>query len=355
MSGLRLKQMLMVCLLAFILVLLSGTVTLQAAEDQKRGPTPPQGTRQTNAKTSDKPEKTVLDVGASVIASAFLPLYVALDEGFYKSEGLEVTLTQLKGGSNNIRALVGGSLDFSVGSATEPLDAIMLGQDVIAFLSHSNNSSLEWWGQPELKSALDAKGKRWGITQYGALFDLITREIIKRNGLDPEKDVQILQVGATVEQWAALKARVIDVALLGPPGTYRAREAGYNLLASQFKDLAEEWPQEVYYAKKEFLQKCPNTVKAIARVHAKAIKFIAQNRDRAAEISSKRLGFSLEDSKRQIEDMIKYFPPDGHYADKGTDVVFDIYKKSGLWKKDVTKEQLYDSSMVKYLQSLNIK
>lgn len=356
MKGTRSLQYFLVGIMIVIFSVISGWGMQKAANEPSKQDQVAQKQPDQSETTKGKPEKTDLQLGISGMGTGLFPVYVTIDGGFFKSEGLNVNLAVIKGGSNNIRALIGGSQDFNGGSGTEPLDAQIEGLPIVVFLSICNYTGVEWWANPNIKSIADVKGKRWGITSHGSLFDMIGREFLRRNGLDADKDVQILQVGSTPQQWAALKSGVVDVATMGTPGPSLAKKAGYTHLGNA-RDLSTsgDWPQETYYTTKDFLQKYPNTVKAIARAHSKAITFIYQNPDKAEEIVSKRLGYTMEESKAAIVDYLKStsrLPVDGHFAEGGTTALLDIYERSGFFKgkTKVTMDMLYDQSIVKYLQ-----
>src|SRR4029450_4923601 len=116
----------------------------------------------------------------------------------------------------------------------------------------------------------EAKGKRVGITQYGTSSDFVTRYALTVNGVDP-KDVQIIQAGPPATRLAAMQAGQLDISIFSTPEKFLAAERGYKHIYSQ-KQLSDDYPQHLIFATESFLASHPNTVKALLRGHALAVR-----------------------------------------------------------------------------------
>src|SRR5579864_2514911 len=169
-------------------------------------------------------EKTHLNVGLVSTTATYLPLYVAVDEGLFAKEGLQVDLLNFRGGSDLIKALVAGSIDVGVVSLAEVTAGIDAGQPLKAFYGGFNVPAFSWYAIPSIKSIADAKGRRFGVTQYGSSTDFLTRYALVSNGLDPARDVQIVQGGDSPTRLAAMKAGQLDVNVLAAPDTFIAAD-----------------------------------------------------------------------------------------------------------------------------------
>jgi len=84
--------------------------------------------------------------------------------------------------------------------------------------------------QARFKQVADLKGKTVGISVFGGAYDLVARTILKHHGLDPEKQVTLLQIGDSRTLYSALAAGTIDSAILGPPYDIKAELEGNNRL-----------------------------------------------------------------------------------------------------------------------------
>jgi NitT/TauT family transport system substrate-binding protein len=209
-------------------------------------------------------EQPHLKVAIISVTATYVPLYLAVDDGLFAKEGLQVELLAFRGGSDLIKAVVSGSADVGVVSLAEVTSAIAAGQSMKAFYGGFNVPAFDWYAVPSIHSIAEAKGKRFGVTQYGSSTDFLTRYALASKGLDPARDVQIVQGGDSPTRLAAMQAGQIDVNIFAPPDTFVAAERGYTRILRQ-KDLAPDYPYHVFGAMETFITGHPNTLKALLR------------------------------------------------------------------------------------------
>ena len=278
-------------------------------------------------------EKTHLTIGLSVPGATYLPLYVGVDEGTFAKQGIQADVVEFRGGADVIRAAVSGSIDVGVVALAEITSGIDAGQPLKAFYAGFNIPDFDWYGASSIKSLADAKGKRIGITQYGSSTDFITRYALTVNGLDPAKDVQIIQAGPPSTRLAAMQAGQLDISIFSTPEKFLAADRGYKLIYSQ-KQLSEDYPQHLFFAMESFLAKHPNTVKALLRGHTLAVRLAKQDRDRAEQSLIKHLQIDPKYVDRTYEDVIDHLYEDGRLPnEKSLEVFFDMGIKAGRYKE----------------------
>jgi NitT/TauT family transport system substrate-binding protein len=281
-----------------------------------------------------KPEMTKLAVGLPVPAISFLPTWVADQIGFFKEEGFtEIKILAFRGDADVLQALAAGTVDINVASLAALVPAIKEGQKFKAFWVGYNMPYFEWYALPKFKSIAETKGGRYAVTKYGALTDFLTRYALRNAGLDPEKDVKILQLGGSPQSLAAMEAGQLEASILSPPSTHIAAEKGFVKLMSQKEQIAPDWPLHVVYAKEEFIAKNPNTIKAFLRATGKAIEWIKSNPEEAAKLANKQIKFKLEHCRKTIDDIIDGWYSDGRLPQKGMKVFWEIAIQAG----DVTE------------------
>ena len=283
---------------------------------------------------SVKPEQTKLAVGLPVPAISFLPTWVADQIGFFKEEGFtEIKILAFRGDADVLQALAAGTVDINVASLAALVPAIKEGQKFKAFWVGYNMPYFEWYALPKFKSIAETKGGRYAVTKYGALTDFLTRYALRNAGLDPEKDVKILQLGGSPQSLAAMEAGQLEATILSPPSTHMAAEKGFVKLMSQKEHIAPDWPLHVVYAREEFIAKNPNTIKAFLRATGKAIEWIKSNPEEAAKLANKQIKFKLEHCRKTIDDIIDGWYSDGRLPQKGMKVFWEIAVQAG----DVTE------------------
>lgn len=234
-----------------------------------------------------KPELTKLSIAVPVPALTFLPAWVADQKGFLREEGItEVKVLAFRGDADVVQALAAGTVDINLASLIGLVGTIASGQKFKAVWSGYNMAVFDWYALPKYKSIAETKGGRYAVSKYGSLTDSLTRYALRSAGLDPDKDVTILQLGGSTQGLAAMEAGQIDVAILPSPQSYMAAEKGFVKLMSEKEQIAPDWPTHVVYAKEEFTAKNPNTMKAFLRSTGRAMEWIKANRDEGALLAN---------------------------------------------------------------------
>ena len=126
-------------------------------------------------------------VGVSSVNVAFLPLYVTLEKGYFKDEGLDVVPVMFNAGNTNVQALIGGDVQIMAGAVAETVVARASGIDIKNFWGICNLMPFELYSQPKLTSMKDAKGKRFAISRFASLSDFLTRASLLHFGIDPKR------------------------------------------------------------------------------------------------------------------------------------------------------------------------
>jgi NitT/TauT family transport system substrate-binding protein len=267
----------------------------------------------------------------AVPGATYLPLYVAVDQGTFAKQGLQADLVEFRGGSELIKAVVSRSVDVGVVSLAEITSGIDAGQPLKAFYAGFNIPDFDWYGAPSIKSLADARGKRIGITQYGSSTDFITRYALAVNGLNPSKDVQIIQAGPPATRLAAMQAGQLDISIFSTPEKFLAEERGYKLIYSQ-KQLSDDYPQHLIFATEPFLASHPNTIKALLRGHTLAVRLAKRDKHLAEQSLIKHLQFDPKYAEQTYADVIDRIYEDGHLpSEKSLDVFFDMGIKAGRY------------------------
>ena len=295
-----------------------------------------------------KPEIAKLTIGLPVPAISFLPAWVADQKGFFKEEGItEVRILSFRGDADVVQALAAGSVDINIASLNGVITTINAGQKFKAVWSGYNMPYFDWYGLPKFKSIAETKGGRYAVTKFGALTDFLTRYALRNAGLDPEKDVKILQLGGSPQSLAAMEAGQIEATILSPPSTHIAAEKGFVKLMSQREGIAPDWPTHMVYGKEEFIAKNPNSIKAFLRATGKAIEWIRARPDEAAQLASKQLKFKLEHCRKTIDDIQDEWHSDGRLPQKSMKIFWEIAVQAGDVKEPWPNSKWLDDTFLK--------
>lgn len=169
---------------------------------------------------------------------AVIAFTTARDKGYYRAEGLDTELILMSAPIASRALLSGDVMVSTVGGAGMP--PILRGSP-LKFLFTTYNRAMFWlYAKSDIREVRALKGKRVGTSGIGSGPDTLLREALRVAGLDPNRDVTILSLGVMPTIFSGLQSGIVDAAMLSPPLTLRAAEAGYReLIAFPKQDLVE--------------------------------------------------------------------------------------------------------------------
>lgn len=144
--------------------------------------------------------------------------FTALDAGIYRKHGLDVELIFIQSSTMSVSTLVSGDIQVANSSGGAVASAVVAGASLVMTACYINTLPYELVVQESVKSPEDLKGKSVGISRVGSASDVAARVLIRGLGLEPVKDVVIMQVGGPSERAAAFRTGKI-VGFPSPPGT----------------------------------------------------------------------------------------------------------------------------------------
>ena len=297
------------------------------------------------ARADDKPEKPKLNFALSVDASSFTPAYVAAART-WKEQGLDVQFNIFRNDAEAAQALAGDSVDVTLQSFDGLLSLIGANQPAVGFYAGFSQADFEWFSLPSIKTWNDLRGQTVGVSSFGSLTDQLTRHALRKHGLDPEKDVQIRQIGPSSAALAAMKSGRLGAGVLSAPFKWTAVEAGLTRLAVQTEEISKQWPKHTFIAKRAFLDKYPDTIRALLRAHVAAIRLAKADRPFTAKVLEERLKFTPDQALKAYDDVIAGFDERGNIPDM--DMFWTIKKEAKEVTETWPREKYFDD---RYLAS----
>ena len=234
------------------------------------------------AQTLQKPKVTIAVGGKNLLY--YLPLTIAESLGYFKAEGLDVTIVDFAGGSRALQAVVGGSADVVSGAFEHTINMQAKGQRLRAFVLQGRAPQVVLGinpkTMPNYKSVADLKGKKIGVTAPGSSTNVMANFVLAKSGLRPT-DVSIIGIGAGTGAVAAMRSGQIDAISNLDPVITLLQRSGDLKIVSDTRVLAESdrvfggpMPAGCLYAPQSFIDKNPATVQALTNAIVRANKWI---------------------------------------------------------------------------------
>jgi NitT/TauT family transport system substrate-binding protein len=236
-----------------------------------------------------------------------VPLEFGINRGYFKRQGLDVQLITVRQSDVIIAATVNGDLNFMDIIPTAILASVRaLPIRTIAVVLKSAPYVLV--GQPNLRSPGELKGKKIGVSSVGGMSAYLVREIIARNGLNPDRDVTFLAIGGTAARSAALFSGTIDAALVVAPDNYPLERKGYQrlLLASDYVN----YPLSGVAGSVDFLAKNKPVAISFLKGLLEGAKFVRQNRSDSLNFIKTYLKVPDDEAEKSYDFLIKEMPQD---------------------------------------------
>jgi NitT/TauT family transport system substrate-binding protein len=226
--------------------------------------------------------------------------YIAQDRGFYKKNGLDADLIFISSTTISVTSLVAGDVQMANASGGGVASAVTAGADLVLVACYLNSLPYELVVQESIKSAEDLKGKSIGISRLGSASDVAARVLIKGLGLEPDKQVPIMQVGGSTERAASFRTGRI-AGFPSPPGIiHLTKGMPFRILIStaDFQNRFE-FPYICATTTRSYLSRQRETVKKVLMAHIEAVHFFKTRKEESKKIISK---YSRQTNEAYLED-----------------------------------------------------
>ena len=214
--------------------------------------------------------------------------HLTKDTGLWQKYGLDTRLVVFESGSILAQAALSGEVRFAISSGPATIASRTQGADNIILAAMVNILPYSIVAAKNITRWDQLKGKKIAISRFGSGTDTAVRLVLKKYGLDPVKDVLILQVGTQPARIQALSAGVIDATIVSPPLDFQAKKQGYQILVN-IADLKIPYPQLVIETTERYARENPQTVKSFLKGFIEGVHYAARQKDETKKIMIKYL------------------------------------------------------------------
>jgi ABC-type nitrate/sulfonate/bicarbonate transport system substrate-binding protein len=274
-------------------------------------------------------------------------IFVAgVEKGFYKDKGLD-TLTIMAQPQVGVQGLIGGSFDFSqiLGASTT---AIMHGIGLKIVMVFDSKPQFWLYGAPEIKTLRDVKGKTVAIQTIGGASGQMTRELLNKSGLDPQRDVKI-QVIPLEGRLAALGSGEVAATVVNAPERTRANKMGFNELAA-YGDHFEYASGGVTVTEKMLAER-GDFVRRFLAGTLQTFQWFKTNEKEAVKMFARFSKVPEDDALSICRASLKAFTEDGTLSLAAQERIISFHKNEVKIDKDVPPQRIFNFSTLQSILS----
>mgnify|MGYP001166121022 CR=1 FL=1 len=291
-----------------------------------------------------------LPVAYAAISGSHAALWVAKEAGYFDKQGIATDLIYL-GGGQATKVLVSGSALFISISGSAPITAAVQGADVTMLSCVLNTFIFSLISKPEIDKPELLRGKKVGVSRFGAATDFALRYAIRQWNLDAAKDLTVLQMGGVPEILAGIQAGVIDAGVLAQPTTLQAKKAGLRELVD-LGNIGIEYPGSCIVTSKKYVRENRAETKNFLRAYLEGARGTLGDKIFASRVLAKYTRVTNpEVLEATYQDFAKYVQPIPRPTPAGVKLVLDQLVKSEPKAASVSPESLIDTSILQELQS----
>jgi NitT/TauT family transport system substrate-binding protein len=271
-------------------------------------------------------------------------LTIAQKEGYLREEGLNLELLSIRG-EIAIRTTLAGEVDFFT-NAGSALAAAVRGVPVKILTIFQDKPSWDLIAQPNIKSIAQLRGANVAIMSPEGSLAVVAREILKQNGLDPAKDVNLVVMGGDEIRYPAMKGKAIQASLFNTSTSVVAQKEGFTKLASagDYANLV----QSGFATSDEKIKQNPRKIAGFIRAGLKGMVFFLSKREAALKYMMDALRLTDRELANKIYDIdSKLILREGFTSDKILQSMIEDMKKATKVQREIKTADVFDLSFVR--------
>jgi NitT/TauT family transport system substrate-binding protein len=226
-----------------------------------------------------------IPVAYSAVSASQSAFYLTKEAGYFEKHGLFVDPVYVSSGTKVAQAVIAGEFPIALAGGTV-VNANLAGGDIAIFGGVVNVPSFYVVVQPSIKRPEDLKGKTIGITTFGSSTDFSIRYLIKKWGMEPDRDIRVLQMGGQPQIVAGMVAGAVQGGVLSSPSDFKAKKAGFQVLVD-FKTVGLDYPTVSLVSTRSFIKKDPETVRRFLMAYSEGAERLYRDKEFTMKVIGK--------------------------------------------------------------------
>ena len=296
------------------------------------------------AATAPSPTPIPVRIGYGSISGNNLGLWIAKDAGYFEQQGLAVLdFPLVEGGTLSIQSLIAGDIQFVLAGSSGIMAAVLRGADLVMVAGASNKFDFALMSQANIRTADALRGGRVGVSRFGSSSDFAARTALQYLGLDPDRDVSMLQVGGTAARLGAMQSGALEAAPEIAPATHTARKLGFNIMVD-LSQIGVPYQVGPMSTSRALVAQSPETVRRFVRAYLAGIHRLKTDKAFSLEVGRHYLQTDdLEVLEETWDYYMRVIPEVPYISDDGLAAVLQELAASDPQAASARLDQFYDN------------
>ena len=290
-----------------------------------------------------------IKLGYAALTAGQVAPWMAKEAGYFSKYGIEAELIYIPAVAAT-QALIAGEIQLAQVTGVSTSGAILAGADVRIIASVQDRLAGSIYARPEIKTPEDLKGKKLGISRFGAVSETGAAMFLARFGLKRGTDVAIIQLGGLPEIVTAMERGGVDAGFANPPQTSRARRLGMRELFD-LNALGVELQQTCVTVTTKYLRERRPVVRSFLQAYTEGLHRFMTDRDYSIQVLKKYLRV---DDKELLDDAYSFYSQRlqkiPYPTLKGIKFILDEMAERQPRAKNVAPESFVDISLLQEIE-----
>ena len=275
--------------------------------------------------------------------------WLAKEAKIYEKHGLDVELILLRGSGQTSAALLGGSIFASPVALPTMMLANLSGADLVNVAHTVPGVQTKMVVRPEIKRPEDLRGKRIATSSLGSLGDFLFKYMLRKHGLDPNREMVWLSIGTPPERLQALFSGTVDATEASYPFDVQAERKGFRVLFDARREVV--YPSMSIVTRRKSTVEDRDTVMRMVRAHVEGIAYFKNNKEFSIKVLSKQLRINdRETLENSYETYRQDFISVPYPITKGLEATYDYVAQSRPEIRNRKPEEFVDPSFIAELE-----
>ena len=285
----------------------------------------------------------------SALVPSGAPFWIAHDLQLFEREGIKTQLLYINAAPRVMAAILAGEVQVALSGVSPLVSTYAQGSDPVAIAGAVNQINVSIFARPEIGRPEDLRGKRIGITRFGGLTDFSAQYALKKWGLQPAKDVALIQIGDASALMNAMAGNAVQAATLQPPSTILAAQLRYRELLDLSKS-GLEYQNTVVLTTRSVLKRSPDTFRRFLRAYSAALAVFHLQKETSLKVIARYLkGMDPVILEKSYEAYKAWVPEIPYLNQPGMETAIALTPAGGK-EKEIRYGDIVDERLVRELE-----